>query len=137
MRWPSLPVIDAVLSLGTPMMLRLKCVPLGAPLPVVATDAVLTLVEVDVVVVCVLDCFVDAPVTAEVTLVAAPCTVFAAAVAADVVTSGATAYAPATSVVEARMPAASSESTRSTRSTSAPLPICGAGREVLEIATSL
>jgi hypothetical protein len=109
--------IAAVLSFGTPMMLRLKCVPLGAPLPVVVTDAVPTFVEVDVVVavvVCVLDCFVDVPVTAEVTLVAAPWTVFAAVVAADVVASGATAYAPATSVVEARMPAASSESTRST-----------------------
>jgi hypothetical protein len=123
------------------MMLRLKCVPLGAPFPVVVTEAVVRF-ELDVVVVVVLLDVVDVgdvavPVTADVTLVAALWTVFAAAVAADVVASGATAYAPATSVVEARMPAASSESTRSTRSTSAPLPICGAGREVLEIATSL
>src|SRR5919204_3028396 len=88
MRCPLLSSIAAVLSFGTPMMLRLKCVPLGAPFPVVVTEAVVRF-ELDVVVVVVLLDVVDVgdvavPVTADVTLVAALWTVFAAAVAADV-----------------------------------------------------
>src|SRR5206468_7594222 len=56
-RCPSLLFMSAVLSFGTPMMLRLKCEPLGAPLPVVVTEAMLgvgfvTLAVVVAIVVC-------------------------------------------------------------------------------------
>src|SRR5919204_370291 len=105
MRWPSLPVIDAVLSFGTPMMLRLKCVPLGAPLPVVETDAVVTL-EVEVEVFFVDDCFadvVDVPAVVEIadeTADVAEVIAEVVALSAAVVASGAAAYAPATNAGE-------------------------------------
>src|SRR5205823_9606632 len=50
-RRPSLLFMSAVLSFGTPMMLRLKCEPLGAPLPVVALVFVLVVTTLAVVVV--------------------------------------------------------------------------------------
>src|SRR3989442_5696756 len=71
-RCPSLLFMSAVLSFGTPIMLRLKCEPLGAPLPVVVTEAVPVVVVVAVVV----------------------CATFV--VFAVLARAGATAYAPAT-----------------------------------------